>query len=270
MGPVPLRRRVTMEFLKRRCVLLGTILFDVFLLWTVVHFVLGGWERTLRVCSKGPLIWGLVVLALVLLTLLKSDFRADVPMYVSAFSLAYWLEWWGTTRGVWTYSGNQTPPIQEIFLWGICLLSVFHGSLLFPGRWGRKMERYANWGMILVLFVLPLVGFVLTWRFIVRVDWTKHFDLHSVIAVVFASVLILKDFNLKETFLVFVGGAFLGGLLETLGTASGRYAYLSGQGAPLLVGPIWGVICVVMVKFGHLIRKAAARTLSLAGRRLTP
>ena len=52
---------------------------------------------------------------------------------------------------------------------------------------------------------------------------------------------------------------FLGGLLETMGTGSGRYAYLSGTGAPLMVGPIWGVTCVVMVKFGYQIRKLASK-----------
>jgi hypothetical protein len=89
-----------------------------------------------------------------------------------------------------------------------------------------------------------------------------YFDLHSLVAVVFASVLILKDFDLKETFLIFVVATFWGGLLETLATGSGRYAYLSGQSAPLLVGPIWGVICLVMVKFGYQIRKGASKAIS--------
>ncbi len=251
------------DFLKRHYVTLGTILFDLFLLWTVVHFVFGGWERTVRVYSTGPAVWGGIILVIVALNLIKSDFRTDIPMYLSAFGLAYWLEWWGTTRGVWTYSGKHTPPIQEIFLWGICLLSVFHASLLLLGKGERKRGKYSTWVMVLVLVVLPIFGFILTWKFIISVDWMKYFDLHSVVAVVFASVLILKDFDLKETFLVFVGGAFLGGLLETLGTASGRYAYLSGTGAPLMVGPIWGVTCVVMVKFGYQIRKGVSKAISL-------
>jgi len=123
--------------------------------------------------------------------------------------------------------------------------------------------------MVLVLFVLPLIGFVLTWKFITRVDWMNYFDLHSVVAVAFGSVLLLRDFDLKETFLVFVAGTLLGGLLETLGTASGRYAYLSGQGAPLLVGPVWGVICLVMVKFGYQIRKGASKAFAFVTSRLT-
>ena len=252
-----------MEFLKRRYVVLGTILFDLFLLWTVVHFVFGGWERTVRIYSTGPSVWGGIILVLVALNLIKSDFRTDIPMYLSAFGLAYWLEWWGTTRGVWTYSGNRTPPIEEIFLWGICLLSVFHANLLFLGKDDGKRGKYTIWVMVLVLVVLPVIGFALTWKFIISVDWMKYFDLHSVVAVVFAAVLILKDFRLKETFLVFVGGTFLGGLLETLGTASGRYAYLSGTGAPLLVGPIWGVTCVVMVKFGYQLKKGTSKAISL-------
>jgi hypothetical protein len=255
-------RRV-MEFPKRHYVVLGTILFDLFLLWTVVHFVLGGWERTVRVYSTVPTLWGGILLVLVALNLVKSDFRTDIPMYLSAFGLAYWLEWWGTTRGVWAYSGNRTPPLGEIFLWGICLLSVFHGSILFLGKGERKRGKYATRGMVLVLGVLPLIGFILTWKFIISVDWMKYFDLHSVVAVLFATVLVLKDFDLKQTFLVFVGGTFLGGLMETMGTASGRYAYLSGTGAPLLVGPIWGVTCVVMVKFGYQLKKAASRAISL-------
>ncbi len=175
-----------MEFLKRRYVVLGTILFDLFLLWTVVHFVFGGWERTVRVYSTVPTLWGWIILVIVALNLIKSDFRTDIPMYLSAFGLAYWLEWWGTTRGVWTYSGNQTPPLGEIFLWGICLLSVFHASLLLLGKGERKRGKYSTRVMVLVLFVLPVVGFVLTWKFIISVDWMKYFDLHSVVAVLFA------------------------------------------------------------------------------------
>ena len=251
-----------MDFLKRHHVVLGTILFDLFLLWTVVHFVFGGWERTVRVYSEGPAVWAGIILVLVALNLIRSDFRTDLPMYLSAFGLAYWLEWWGTTRGVWTYAGNRTPPIEEIFLWGICLLAVFHASLLLLGRGERKMRKYATRVMALLLFVLPLIGLVLTWKFIISVDWMKYFDLHSVVAVVFASVLIFKDFDLKETFLVFLGGTLLGGFLETLGTASGRYAYLSGTGAPLMVGPIWGATCVVMVKFGYQLRKGASKAIS--------
>ncbi len=255
-----------MEFLRRHYVTLGTLLFDLFLVYTIVFVILGGWGRAVRIYSPMPSLWGWIILALAALTLIKSDFRNDVPMYLSALGLAYWLEWWGTTRGVWSYSGNQTPPLGEIFLWGICLLSVFHASLLVPGKWEGWKGKYSTRAMVLVLVVLPVVAFILTWKFIISVDWTKYFDLHSVAAVVFASVFILKDFDLKQTFLVFVGGTFLGGLLETLGTASGRYAYLSGTGAPLMVGPIWGVTCVVMVKFGYQLKKAASKMIVLVGR----
>jgi hypothetical protein len=257
-------------FLKRHYVLLCTVLFDLFLLWTVVRFVFGGWERTVRVYSNGPAVWGGILLVLAVLVLVKSDFRTDIPMYASAFGLAYWLEWWGTTRGVWTYSGNRTPPINEIFLWGICLLSVYHVSLLFQGKGERGPGKTTTRLMIAVLVALPLIGLALTWKFIVSVNWMRYFDLHSVAAVVFAAVLLLKDFRLRESFPVFVAGTFLGGLLETLGTASGRYAYLTGEGAPLLVGPIWGVTCVVMVKFGYRIRSAAKKAVSLLGSRLIP
>ena len=47
-----------MEFLKRRYVVLGTILFDLFLLWTVVHFVFGGWERTVLLGNEWSS-WGM-------------------------------------------------------------------------------------------------------------------------------------------------------------------------------------------------------------------
>lgn len=260
-----------MESLRRRYVILGTVLFDLFILWTVIRFVLGGWDRAVYLYSHGPLLWAGIILTLVVLTLIRSDFRTDIPMYLSAFALAYWLEWWGTTRGVWTYTGDQKPPLGEIFLWGICLLSVYHVNLVFLGKGETEKERGKGscwtWFMVLALFVLPLIGLVLTWKFIISVNWMNYFDCHSVAAVVLASFLILKDFELGETFWVFVGGTFLGGLLETLGTASGRYAYLSGQGAPLMVGPIWGVTCVVMVKLGYRIRngffKAAEHLSSL-------
>jgi hypothetical protein len=84
--------------------------------------------------------------------------------------------------------------------------------------------------------------------------WAKHFDLHSVAAFIVGAFLILKGFDPTETLWIFVIGAGIGGLLEYQATSAGGYRYVTGAGMPLFVPLAWGVICVVMVKLGHLVR----------------
>ena len=255
-----------MESLKRHYGILGTFLFDLFLLWVILRFNLGGWERAIQLYSHGLTVWGGVIIGIAFLIVYKSDFRTDIPLFLSAFVLGYWGEWWGTTRGVWTYVTKETPPINVIFFWGVCLLAVYHLHLVFRGNREKMVDKRAAKIMMVTLFVLPLIGLALTWKGIVRVDWFKVVDVHPIAATLLCLVLILRDFELRETFWIFVCGTFIGGFLEHYSTAAGGYRYITGEGIPLLIAPLWGIACVAMVKLGVLIRSGFLRSFSLLKR----
>ena len=255
------------EFLKRHHVITGTVLSDLFLLWVILRFELGGWERGARYFSQGLTLWGFVIVCIVFFTLYKSDFRTDVPLFLSAFVLGYWLEWWGTTRGVWTYASKETPPVGVVFFWGICLVAVYHFHLVFRRRRQKGQEKVLTWPKMLVLGAVLGIAVVFAWKGFAQLDRTKHFDVHSIVAIIVGGLLILKGFDPIETLWIFLIGAGLGGLLESLATEAGTYRYVTGQGIPLFVAPFWGMTCVVMVKLAYLIRDGVQRGLSLVGSR---
>lgn len=255
------------EFLKRHQVLIGTVLFDLFLLWIILRFELGGWERAVRYLSQGLTVWGAVILGIVFITLYRSDFRRDVPLFVSAFLLGYWLEWWGTTRGVWTYASKETPPMGVVFFWGICLVAVYHFHLVFRRGRQKEEEKILTWPKMLVLSAVLGIAVIFAWKGFSQLDRTKHFDIHSIAAIALGGFLILRGFDPIETLLIFLIGAGLGGLLESLATAAGSYRYVTGQGIPLFVAPFWGMTCVVMVKLAYLIRDGVHRGISIVSSR---
>ncbi|HEX7593219.1 MAG TPA: hypothetical protein VF429_03535, partial [Anaerolineae bacterium] len=101
-------------------------LANLFFLWVIFRYALGGWETTqIPLTHIGAPAW--IALAVVCaLVLYRSDYRADVPLFIAAYALGYWGEWWGTTRGVWTYWNHATPPDYLPPLWAIGLLTVTH------------------------------------------------------------------------------------------------------------------------------------------------
>ncbi|MEW6443901.1 MAG: hypothetical protein AB1640_23395 [bacterium] len=243
-----------MRFPRKHYATLATVLFDLFLLWGVLHFAMGGWQRTVRLLpSQGLAVW-LELLVVICLTLLKSDSRKDVPLFLSAFALAYWGEWWGTTRGVWAYATRETPPIYVVFTWGVCLLTVYHLYLLLGGRKRTRGEGRVTWIQKASFFALPAIGLALTWKGILRVDWARAMDVHVLGGVLVTCFLILEDFDWHETFWLFLCGTLLGALYEYMGTATGNWQYATGEGMPILIAPLWGMACVAMVKLGLLVQ----------------
>ena len=259
-----------MRFLRKHYATLATILFDLFLLWVILHFAMGGWERTIRLLpSQGLTVW-LEILITVFLTLVKSNFRNDVPLFLSAFVLAYWGEWWGTTRGVWSYSCGESPPLYVVFTWGVCLLTVYHLYLILRGRQRKREDQHVTWIQKLSLFALPAIGLLLTWKGILQVDWTKAMDIHVISGILVGSFLILRHFDWDETFWIFLCGTLLGGLYEYMGTATENWKYATGEGMPILIAPLWGMACVAMVKLGFLVRSGFYRIVGALSSPETP
>ena len=259
-----------MKIEQRHYDILGTVLFDLFMLWAILEFSLGGWENAKRlyaswlshggwVATRGWILIGV----LILLTLIKSNYKRDVPVFLSTFILAYWGEWWGTTRGVWRYFGNETPPLYIVFLWGISTITVYHLYLLLRGKEKKTENKYRTWIQMSILLALPVIGLAFTWQGLVRVELMKYVDIHPIAGIIVTLVLILKNFDWDESFWIFVCGTLLGGLYEYHGTASGGWEYITGRGLPLLIAPLWGFACIAMIKLGSLMREGFSRAVLL-------
>ena len=148
-------------FLKKHYETLATVLFDLFLLWVVVRFALGGWDTAIRLLPhQGPMFW-VELFVMVSLVLIKSNFKYDIPLYLSAVLLAYWGEWWGTSRGVWGYPYTSGVPTYVFMTWGVCLLNVYHLYLIVRRLEGEKERKVWSWIKILSLFALPVIGLII-------------------------------------------------------------------------------------------------------------
>jgi hypothetical protein len=113
--------------------IVGTLLADLFFLWVIVRYAMGGWQLGLYLLTRNGIIPWLILAGVLFLLLYRSDYRTDLPIFVAAVALGYWGEWWGTTRGLWTYWNGQTPPSYLPPLWGIGLLTVYRLHLMLIG-----------------------------------------------------------------------------------------------------------------------------------------
>jgi hypothetical protein len=256
-------------FLKKHYETLATILFDLFLLWIIVRFAMGGWDRAVELLPhQGPMFW-VELIVLVSLLLIKSNFKYDIPLYLAAILLAYWGEWWGTSRDVWSYFGTDGLPTYVVLTWGLCLLTVYHLYLIVRGIEGEKERKLWTWIKASSLFVFPLIGLILTWKGIMRIDWTQVVDVHFFGGIIVCGFLILKNFDLNETFWILVCGTLLGALYEYCGTATGNWSYATGEGMPLVIAPLWGLACVGMIKLGFYLRSGVLGIAGFLGSRFS-
>jgi len=246
---------------KKNWTTIGTLLADLFFLWVIVEYAMGGWQLGLYLLTHNGIIPWLILPGVLFLLLYRSDYRTDLPIFIAAVALGYWGEWWGTTRGLWTYWNGLTPPPYLPPLWGIGLLTVYRLRLLLVRR--SKAEPPASrWLKVASFVVLPGLALANSWPLLVQVDWTAALDAHFYAGLLIAGGLILFRFDLNEIFWLYLCGTVLGGTYEYLGTSWGEWRYTTGEVPPLWIAPLWGLASVAMVKLGALIRAAGARLLS--------
>jgi hypothetical protein len=228
-----------------------TLLADLGFLWVIVHYGLGGLDNAwVLLTAYGPLPW--VILGLVLfLVIYGSDFQTDVPLFLAGYLLGYWGEWWGTTRGVWTYWDGSMPPSYLPPLWGIGLLTVYRLSSFITPRLRAEPNFPTRWAMLVSFFILPLLTFAGSWPSLASVDWHERLDYHFIAGLIVAGILIIYRFDLRETFVLFICGSILGGIYEYLGTSWGEWRYITGEVPPLWIAPLWGFATVAMVKLAR-------------------
>jgi len=232
-----------------------TILFDLFLLWVVYQFALGGWQNAALLLSRFGFLPWLVLVVILWLLYYRSDWRVDLPIFLAGLALGYWGEWWGTTREVWTYWNGATPPVYLPPLWGIGVLTAyrFHGLLLLLFK--RDPPAWVRWSMIALFFLLPLLTFAHSWPLLAAVDWRGRLDVHFFAGLVLAVSMVLYHFELRQTFLLYLCGTLLGGFYETMGTSWGEWTYITGEVPPWWIAPLWGYAVVAMVRLAEVARK---------------
>lgn len=234
--------------MKTKTDVLLTLLSDLWLLWVVYYHGLGGWESAgLILRQSGTLAW-LLLAFIVGLLLFRSDYRWDVPLFLSGWLLGYWGEWWGTTRGVWQYWDGAMPPAYLPPLWGIGLLTTYRLGGLLKERLPKRPGLWLRNSILVFLFVPLPVTLLLSWDRLAVVDWKGVIDIHLIAGILVACSLILLDFDLLQVFVFYICGMLLGGLYETLGTQWGEWRYITGETPPLWIVPLWGFAAVAMVK----------------------
>jgi hypothetical protein len=251
--------------------LLVTILADLFFLGVLTHYGLDGWRNALELMAAfGP--WGWLLLAVVLFLLLYgSDYRLDLPLFAAGWALGYWGEWWGTTRGVWSYWNGATPPNYLPPLWGLGLITAYHLSALFAPLFERPTPRWARVGMIASFFALPLAALGRSWPLLATVNWRGRLDAHFFAGLAIAAALIRYRFDLRRAFPLYMCGMALGGLYEYLGTISGEWTYITGETPPLWIAPLWGLAAVAMSNLAQWLRQGLSQVIQrLYARRLRP
>lgn len=234
---------------------LFTPLANLFFLWVIWRYALGGWETGRNLLTHfGPLGWAALA-AVGALVLCRSDYRADVPLFVAGYGLGYWGEWWGTTRGIWTYWNGQTPPDYLPPLWAIGLLTAYHLHLLvtqFAGASPRLSSRLTALKAASFL-VLPALAFAHSVSLLRAADWSGRLDLHFYAGIVAGVMLLLYRMDVAETFSLYLCGMVMGGAYEFLGTSMGEWTYITREVPPLWIVPLWGLACVAMLKLARLL-----------------
>jgi hypothetical protein len=246
-----------------------TFLSDLFLLWILLHFGLGGLQGArLLLPFFGPLGW--VLLALVVFLLLyRSDYRADLPLFVAGFALGYWGEWWGTTRGVWTYWNGAMPPDYLPPLWGLGLVTAYRLSGFWQGLLERPLSRWLSRCLAASFIILPIAGVLVSLPALARVDWSGRLDIHFFAGLLAGAALVLYRFDLRRAFPLYVCGMLLGGLYEYLGTSFGEWRYITGEQPPVWIVPLWGIACVAMNNLAELVRQPVKKGAEVLRRKIS-
>jgi len=243
-----------MKRFNRQRDLLLTFLADLGFLWALGYFGFGGWQTVFKLLPYYGF-WALLVLGIVLFLLLyRSDYRIDLPLFFAGLLLGYWGEWWGTTRGVWTYWNGAQPPVYLPPLWGLGLLTVYRLSRFLTPPQRRTLPQWAKWAMTASFFVFPILAFARSFPLLARVDWRGRLDFNFFAGVLVTLALILPSFELEETFAIYLCGMLLGGIYEFLGTSIGEWTYITREVPPLWIAPLWGLAAAAMVRLAKGLR----------------
>jgi hypothetical protein len=224
----------TSEKIQRKRTNLG--FYSIVVLLSLFGFVAGGylWKATIEF-SLGYLF------AMIFggLFVMRMKTKHMVAAILSSIAVAYLVERFAVTAGMWRYYDNAAPPLFALFAIPIFVITIIGISYFLQRAFayvklnGRKF-RY-------VPYVLVLTGFV---AFLYFEGYLGIISLYmSVIYVVFA--VLGLSYNIRsplEWNLSFaVVAVTFGGIMELLGSMSGLWSYAFGEGMPVFLSLAWAI-----------------------------
>lgn len=82
--------------------------------------------------------WTLAVLLLMaVVTFVAPRPRRDLVLFVTGATAGIFLEYWGTSRGCWTYWSRQIPPVEAVLAHGFASVAFARGVQLLEGSVAR-------------------------------------------------------------------------------------------------------------------------------------
>ena len=170
----------------------------------------------------------------------------DARIAGAAILVGWLYEWWGTTRGLWTYFTFERPPIWIVFAWPIGSLVIDRAASWAMARWespvpsGWSERIYACCAAVIVIgivwFSRPAWGSPITWGLVSMI----------VVALAFRPV---PQHGLWLMTVCFVGIFWA----DLWGTASGCWSYyfqqpgsMPRQGLGILCGMLGNTAIVIL------------------------
>jgi len=224
----------TPEKIKRKRINLG--FYTILVLLCLYGFVSGGylWKSSIEF-SLGFL------LAIILGALFSMRMKTKhmVAAILSSIVVAYLVERFAVTAGMWRYLDNATPPLFALFAIPIFVIFIIGISYFLQRAFayvklsGRKL-RY-------VPYVLVLTGFV---AFLYFEGYLGVISLYmSIIYAVFAVLGLFHNIRspLEWNLSFAIVAVTFGGIMELLGAVSGFWSYAFGEGMPVILSLAWAI-----------------------------
>lgn len=110
--------------------------------WTLLPlFVL--WMTRFAWVTAGHWATQAAIVAMVGVALWPGDDREDVTLFLGGACLGVFLEFWGTSRGCWTYYTREVPPWEAVVAHGFASVAFQRGAAVLDGALDRWAPRRA-------------------------------------------------------------------------------------------------------------------------------
>ena len=245
----------TSDKIKRKRTNLG--FYSIIVLLSIYGFVSGGyiWKSSIEF-SLGFLF------AIIFGGLFSMRIKTKhmVAAILSSIVVAYLVERFAVTAGMWRYYDNAAPPLFALFSIPIFVIFIIGMSYFLQRAFayiklnGKKF-RYVPFALVLAGFItfLYFEGYLLIISFYMSI-------IYAVFAVLglFHNIRAPLEWNLSFA----VVAVTFGGIMELLGAMSGLWSYAFGEGMPVFLSLAWAInawaACGISQIVGFNLRDAVA------------
>jgi len=199
-----------------------------------------------------------VFLAMSLLITSGPDLRRDLPILLVGLAGGTVIETWGTQSELWAYYTGERPPLWILPAWPIASLAIERITRILNGWLRFTPDGVFDWlyapvfgafGVLMILFVQPAMGFPLTWA-----------------ALALVAFLTLTQKDRRAALVIFGAGTLLGYFLERWGTTRECWVYYTHQTPPFFAVLAHGMAAVAFERS----KQALGGTARAAWRRISP